>query len=714
MTDWSAGSRVGPYEILAAIGEGGMGEVWKARDTRLDRIVAIKRLKGEHNSRFQQEARAIAALNHPNICVLHDVGPDYLVMEYLEGQPLKGPLPIEDALRLAIQIAGAIEAAHGKGILHRDLKPANVMITATGAKLLDFGLARLMTNSDADTLTVAGTIAGTAAYMSPEQAQAKTLDERPDIFSFGAVLYEMISGTRAFAGDSMAQVLSAVLRDDPPNIQAPAALQQIVMRCLAKRPGDRFGDVKAALAQIGVKGAQGSPSIAVLPFANLSGDKEQEYFSDGLAEEIINVLAHIPGLKVTARTSAFSFKGKNLKIVQIADELGVAHVLEGSVRKAGNRIRITAQLIGAADGFHVWSERYDRELTDIFAVQDEISAAIAGALEAKLAVKPEGRKQHTPNVAAYEAYLKGRHYQWKGTHEGLIKSREYYEQAIALDPRFALPHAALAEHFHIAASGLMEPLEALALGRSSARRALELDPELPEANAWLGIFAAVFDYDWKEAEGRMHIALSRELVPPLVRHWCGYFYLRLVGRAPEAVAEHRRALEEDPLNLAFRIGLAVSLRAAGRDDEALDEARGILELDSNFAGTYTLQALDVTRAPLPEALAYAEKGLSLVPGRAPNIGLLAGLLVRNGDGARARELMAPLHKGHNPRAPVGLAIFHCICGETEQAAEWTERAIEARDQLVAMILLSPPYGPILRRSSLWPRLAKMMNLPEQV
>jgi eukaryotic-like serine/threonine-protein kinase len=717
MAAWAREIQLGPYILIEPIGEGGMGEVWRARDTRLDRIVAIKRLKGEHNSRFQPEARAIAALNHPHICVLYDVGPDYLVMEYLDGRPVSGPMPLQEALQVAGQIAGALEAAHVRGILHRDLKPANVMITAAGAKLLDFGLARMTSASGPDALTtVEGTISGTAAYMSPEQAQGKALDERSDVFSFGAVLYEMLSGARAFGGESLLDTLNAVVRQEPARLQSPAA--EIVKRCLRKDQEARFqsmAEVRVALGQIAASTMDAAPSIAVLPFANMSGDKDQEYFSDGLAEEIINLLAHIPGLKVTARTSAFSFKGKNLKIAQIAGELGVEHILEGSVRKAGTRIRITAQLINAADGFHLWSERYDRELNDIFAVQDEISAAIATVLEAKLAVKPEGRKQYIPNVGAYEAYLKGRHYLWKahaGLINGLIKSRECYEEAISLDPLFALPHAALAENFHIAASIIMAPEEALARGRAAAHRALELDPGLPEANAWLGIFAVIFDYDWKEADRRFRLALMRQPALPEIRHLYGYFYLRLVGRAKESVAEHRRALEEDPLNLIIRVGLAVSLRAAGRDREASEEAHRIVEFDPNFHATYTLQAFDFIKEPLADALALAEKGLSLGSGQASNPGLLAGLLVRNGENERARELLRPLHSGENPRAAIGLALFHCVCGEVEGAAEWTERAIEARDQLVAMLLLTPPYSPILRRSSRWPALAKRMNLPE--
>lgn len=705
-------TRIGPYEILAPIGAGGMGEVWKARDTRLDRIVAIKRLKGEHSARFQQEARAIAALNHPHICQIYDVGPDYLVMEYVEGQPLRGPLRLEEAVRIAIQIAGALEAAHKRGILHRDLKPANVLVSASGAKLLDFGLAKLSSadNDDATAQTVEGTILGTAAYMSPEQAQGKSLDERSDIFSFGAMLYELLGGKRAFPGDSMAEVFSAVMRDDPAPLESPAAA--IVSRCLAKQPAQRFqsmAELRTALERVVVAGpVQNQPSIAVLPFANMSPDKENEYFSDGMAEEIINVLAHLPGWKVTARTSAFSFKGKDVRIAQIAAELGVEHILEGSVRKAGNRIRITAQLIKAADGFHLWSDRYDRELNDIFAVQDEIAAAIAGVLEVKLA---GGLKHYTPNVAAYEAYLKGRHCQWSQKKNWAIRTRELYEQAIALDPRFALPHAALAMHYHIVYSRSGNPSDALARGRESLRRALDLDPTLPEANAWLGIYAAVYDYDWKEAGRRFGMALAEQPVRPEIRHLYGYFYLRLVGRSPEAVAEHRRALEEDPLNLIMRVGLAVSLRAAGRDEEAAQEARKLLELDPEFVAAYTLQALDVTREPLAEALAYAEKAASLFSWNKPSVGLLAGLLVRAGDPARAREVLCTLGDGQDYGVPCALAMFHLLCSENEQAAEWTERALEQRDQLVPMILLTPPWGPMLRTTSRWPALARKMNLP---
>src|SRR5512139_556960 len=396
------GTKLGPYEILERIGAGGMGEVYKARDTRLSRIVAIKKVKEQHSERFKQEARSIAALNHSNICQLFDIGPDYLVLEYVEGKPLSSPLAEREAVRLAIQIATALEEAHRNGIIHRDLKPSNIMVTDKGSvKLLDFGLAKLYeqdasisTSPTADfPATQAGAVLGTVAYMSPEQAQGQPADARSDIFSFGLVLYEMLSGKRAFSGDTPLVIGSALMKEEPPPLKASLSLERIVSLCLAKQTSARYqtiSEVKKALEQVPAEKAtqpanEPQPSIAVLPFVNMSGDKEQEYFSDGLAEEIINALTQIRGLKVIARTSAFAFKGKQEDITKIAEALGVANILEGSVRKAGNRIRVTAQLVTAADGSHLWSERYDRDLTDVFAIQDDISQAIAQKLRMRLA-----------------------------------------------------------------------------------------------------------------------------------------------------------------------------------------------------------------------------------------------------------------------------------------------------------------------------------------
>jgi eukaryotic-like serine/threonine-protein kinase len=712
MAAWANGIQLGPYVLLEPIGAGGMGEVWKARDTRLGRVVAIKRLKGQHTARFEQEARAIAALNHPNICTLHDIGPDYLVMEYVEGKPVQGPLAAEEAVRLAIQIAGALEEAHARGILHRDLKPANILVTSKGAKLLDFGLAKLSADSPGGdaTLTIEGTVLGTAAYMAPEQAQGKAADARSDVFSFGAVLYEMLSGNRAFSGVSTAEVLSSVLRDEPSALKAPAELERIVRRCLAKQPAQRFqsmAEVHAALVSAGhARPVEQGPSIAVLPFANMSADPEQEFFSDGLAEEIINSLVQVPGLKVIARTSAFAFKGQHTDVRKIAEVLGVSTVLEGSVRKMGNRIRVTAQLITASDGSHLWSERYDRELADVFAVQDEIAAAIAAVLKVKLV---SGPRKYTPNLPAYEAYLKARHQRGRLTLAAITQYREYLEQAIALDPGFALAYVDMADsHLMLSSLTANEMLQA----RDFARRALGLDPFLAEAQAMLGIVASVYDYDWKESERRFALAMAHDPVPAQVRQWYGYFYLLPTGRYAESAEAMALGLREDPLNILSREAMASCLIAAGRLEDAANELRESIKLDEGlFLAYFTLSLTEAARGAFAEAAAWSEKALALM--RWPvGVGLWAGLLAKIGETKRSEELLQELGDGSAWGAPLGLTYFHLLSGNPDRAEVWVRKGIEQRHPLLLCDVLPHPMAAPLRASAHWPPLAKMMNLPE--
>jgi TolB-like protein/tRNA A-37 threonylcarbamoyl transferase component Bud32 len=709
------GTKLGPYEILAPIGAGGMGEVYKARDPRLNRIVAIKRLKGQHTARFEQEAHAIAALNHPNICQIHDIGRDYLVMEYVEGKPISGSLRVEEALKLAVQIASAMEEAHSKGILHRDLKPANILVTVKGsAKLLDFGLAKLMTEAHSDaTETIEGTILGTAAYMAPEQAEGKPLDERSDIFSFGAVLYEMLSGNRAFLGNSTATVLSAVLRDDPAPLQAPAELQRIVVKCLAKQPGNRFQrmeELRAALERVSGKPVDPRPSIAVLPFANMSGDKEQDYFTDGMAEEVINALAQVQGLKVIARTSAFAFKGKNEDVRKIAEQLGVTNVLEGSVRRAGNRLRITAQLIHAADGTHLWSQRYDRDMTDIFAVQDEISQAISEALQLKLA--PALVPRRMPTLPAYEAYLKYRHYQWRFTPEASRRSRECLEQALALDPGFALPYVGLADHYLALASvGGMPAREAMPQARDLARRALELDPDLPEAHAMLGIVAGHYELDWREAERRFRLAMAREPISCHLRLWYALFFLFSIGRAEEARWEIELVLKEDPLSQMWHWALSEVLRGIGRNDEALSAGRKAVEIDPQFwAGWMWLGLLQAIQGRTGESRNCAEKATAGAPWSPYCIGLMAGVLTNTGETEKAEELLANLRRDAYG-GPAGLANYHLVLGEFDHALEWAGKAVEQRFPTI-IIMLMRAYAPLFRELAGWSALLKKMGMPE--
>jgi serine/threonine protein kinase/tetratricopeptide (TPR) repeat protein len=721
------GARLGPYEVLSAIGAGGMGEIYRAWDTRLGRDVAIKVLPAafaadpDRVRRLEQEARAVAALNHPHVCQIYDVrlepdttsasGPSYLVLEFIDGSPLAGPLASAEAIRLALQMADALDAAHQKGILHRDLKPANVLVTRDGrVKVLDFGLAKVMTPDSDVTRTIDGTVLGTVPYMSPEQAQGRTLDARSDIFSLGAVLYEMLAGAPAFSGPSAADVLTAVLRDNPPPLAAPPALERLVSRCLAKPPAQRFqtmAAVKTALEQLSAPVMNRQPSIAVLPFADMSEAKDQEWFSDGLAEEIINTLAHIPGLKVTARTSAFAFRGKQQDITTIAQALRVQTILEGSIRRAGNRLRVTAQLISADDGYHLWSERYDRDLTDIFAIQDDIARAIARALQITLSWTPGAHRRHTPNIQAYEAYLKGHHHIFKMTDESTQRGRRFFEQAIDLDPDFALAHWGLGSYFfHRVATGVPGD-DTWALVRTEARRALDLDPELSEAHVLLGMVACAF-YDWPVAEREFQLAMAREPVAPWARDNYSAFYLLQVGRVAEAGGAIERALQEDPLNLIFRIHWGAYLIAAGRDADAVTELLEALDIDPDFplahawiSSAYSLQGhwMDAER--------HMERAYSLSP-NALMACALAGTLVRTGDSSRAESLLQTLENGETPVTLTGRALFHVNCGDVEEALAWLEKAIERRESLAMILVL---FRRFCSSSPRWPAVARMLNLP---
>jgi len=712
-----AGDRLGPYEILSPIGSGGMGQVWKARDTRLGRTVAIKILSTDHAGRFTQEAQAIAALNHPHICKLHDVGPDYLVMEYLEGTPIRGPLPVEQAVPLALEIAGALEAAHSRGIIHRDLKPANILVTRAGVKLLDFGLAKMAQPStlqgDAPTETQAGTILGTAAYMAPEQAEGKPADARSDIFSFGIVLYELLSGRRAFSGDSSIATLAAILHKDPEPIQAPLELARIITRCLRKSPADRFqtmAEVRIALEQASVTSRAPQPSIAVLPFANTSAEKDNEYFSDGLAEEIINALVHVPGLKVIARTSAFAFKGRNEDVRRIAEALAVAHILEGSVRKAGSRIRVTAQLISAFDGTHLWSQRYDRELADVFAIQDEIAQAIAEALQVTLASTTVSRP-YTPKLPAYEAFLRGRHHLLRITPESWVRARECFEQAIALDPAFAQPHASLGWGYFLVGTNAIQPLKPLVpLIRAQAQQALNLDPSEPGPHFLLASLAAAMDYDWDEAAAQFRAAMPGGAATPDTLWAYSAFYLAPLARFQESVAALQRAVDQDPLNALLHALLATHLNVIGAFDRSIEELQKALEIDDKLWVPHFLQAgIYLQQGKLLEAVAAAERAHQAAPWHSMPAGLLAAALVRSGDKNRAAALIQEM--GDSPLPIWGRALYHLLCAEVDLAAGWFEKMIDQREPF-AVIFCQAPVNKILRDSPWWPALARRMHLPE--
>jgi len=710
------GTRLGPYEIESLIGSGGMGEVYKAHDGRLNRTVAIKRLIADNASQFQSEARAIAALNHPHICQIYDVGPDYLVLEYLQGEPISGPVTREEAVRLASQIADALHAAHERGILHRDLKPANVMVVRQGgslhAKLLDFGIAQLTSADPSATRTLAGDVTVTPAYMSPEQAAAKPLDARSDVFSFGAVLHELLTGTRAFTGDSTAQILSAVLRDDPSPLAAPPALQEIVKRCLAKDPHRRFqtmADVSQALRHLTGGTAEATASIAVLPFANLSADRENEYFGDGLAEEIINALAQVEGLKVIARTSAFSFKGKNQDVRHIAQALGVTNVLEGSVRRSGDRIRVTAQLIAAADGTHLWSERYDRSMTDVFAMQDEIASAITDALKGKLGGERASPRHYTPRLPAYESFLRGRAHLAQFTLEAWNRAKGLFEQAIALDAAYADPHAELALGYFICGMhGMRSMREVAPFVRAEVDRALALNPSDPRPRFLSGAIALVHDYDWKGAEEHFGASMNVPDVSGHARWIYASLFLRGLGRFEESAAEMGRAVQQDPLNATWHAIWGAQLFDARRLDQAIEEGLRATELEPNyFIAQHLLGEAYWYGGQRSQAIAAFERAYQIVPWPIAAGWLAAALWLRD-EKARARQIVEAM--GDSPEPLWGRVVYHLLTSDLDAAADWYGRMIEHRDPFALVYARASVVEP-LRRHPRWPELAARMKLP---
>ena len=681
-----------------------MGEVYRARDTRLGRDVAVKVLPAvfaadpDRLRRFEHEARAIAALNHPHICQIHDVGRGYLVLEYVDCEPLHGPMAVDQAVRLALQIASALEAAHQRGILHRDLKPANVLVTGssgssepaesqaarfrnrqthggTGGRGRGFNAHARRRGRGDDGVHVAGA------------GRGKALDARSDIFSFGAVLYEMLSGTRAFAGHTSAQVVSAVMRDEPPQLQAPAALDGIVRRCLQKASAQRFqamADVRTALEQLSANPADLRRSIAVLPFADMSAGRDHEWFSDGLAEEIINALTRIPDLKVIARTSAFAFKGRQEDIRRIAEALGVSHVLEGSVRKAGTRIRVTAQLITAADGSHLWSERYDRELVDIFAIQDDISQAIAAALEVKLAATPTDIRRHRPTVPAYEAFLRGRHHLFKFNPESSKRGIESLKAAIALDPRYGQPHSELGLSYLLSAMNGLRPMrEVVDLVRAEAQSALALDQSEPAPHFLLASLAAAYDYDWIEAEAQFRLALATTSPSSDVRWAYSSFYLQPLGRFQEAVAQMERAVEHDPLNVVWRGVLGSHLTHAQLYDRAIEQAHEASKIDAaNWVPHFTLGEAYVCMGRWPEAVVVLEEAHRFAPHNALGPG-------------RWQEHLSALEKGRGQKGsserwekPHALCSAECCITYCAGRLDWPLTGTNARSTSAIHLLSS--------------------------
>ena len=768
----SANTNLSHYRIVSKIGAGGMGEVYLAEDTRLGRKVAIKflsiesRVDEQARKRLIREAQAAARLDHPNICAIHEVGEEddqsFIVMQYVDGETLaklvqRKALELREALDIAVQVADALAEAHSRGIIHRDIKPANIMITPRGqAKVMDFGLAKViqqksLIESEAETeelLTRPDVIVGTVPYMSPEQARGETLDLGTDIFSFGAVLYEIISGRQPFLAESAAGTISAIMTHQPPPLarysrEAPAELERIVAKALAKDREDRYQSAKDLLIDLRqlkkrieveaeierTRSAERDPeasaktlkpetktSIAVLPFVNISNDPDNEYFCDGLAEELLNALSKIGALRVAARTSAFSLKGKETDIREIGQKLNVGAVLEGSVRKSGNRLRITAQLINIADGYHLWSERYDREMKDIFDIQDEISSAIVDALKVKLlgAEKTTVLKRYTDNTDVYQLYLKGRFHFGKWTEQGFKQAVDYYEQAIAIEPGYAPAFAALAEtYLSLWYFGHLSPTESEPRWKEAITRALDIDSDLAEGHFALAESKSYHDWDWLVAEREFKLCL--ELNPNYARAHEQYaILLSLMGRHEEAFASVIRAVELDPLSFIVNLNAGWVFWVAGRCDRMRDQAQRLIDLDPNFNGGYWIRGTESwVRGKFRDAIRDLEKARDL--GGGPVVLSLLGCVYGLSDERMKAEQLLEQLREMSTRRYVGwfqIGLVYAGMGDNDRAFEWLERAYKERE---GVLIFARQFAKLVPSLSTDPRLMDLIRrigLPE--
>jgi TolB-like protein len=744
----AAGTTLGSYRIVAPIGAGGMGEVYRAHDPRLERDVAIKVVPAgvvgdrDGQTRLLREARLASQLNHPHICTIHEVGEaegrTYVVMELVDGQSLNqrlagGPLAPDEVRRYALQLADALAHAHERHIVHRDLKSANIIITPDRrAKVLDFGLAkrlitatqRLTAGTEAS-LTAPGTVAGTIAYMAPELFRGFPADARSDVWALGVVIYEMCAGTKPFRGRTDFELSSAIL-SAPPLPVPPAVdlrLATVITRCLEKDPAARMqnaADVRAEFEQIQTAAVAPPPHrpgrvrLAVLPLQNLSGDAGQDYFVDGLHEALITDVARLRGLRVIARSSVLGYTAGYQPLALVAEQLKVDVVLTGSVMRVGDRVRITAQLLNAADAEHLWAGRYDRNVRDVLAIQNEIVAAIAGEIHLQLLPEEKARLRASRPVhpAAYEAYLKGSFHAGKFGPAELDTAQQYYQLALDKDPDYALPYAGIASVWlNRLVVGIVPPVQAGPRAKAAAAKAIELDDELAEAHTTLGNIKFAVDWDWPAAEAEYRRAIELNASCADAHLYFGHL-LSSLGRFDEARAEMEHALELDPLNSFFRGLYGFHLLWARRLDEAIAQFETALQTAPLFAiprrglfvtfslqGRYEESLAQVTA----EFQSYGDQEVvdALARGRAEGGFSKAIAAAADTLAARARTTYVK---------PFVIAMLYDHSGDVERALQWFERAFAARDHDMIYFNIAPTTAP-LRATPQFRELVGRMNLP---
>jgi len=725
--DFAPGQRFGSrYQIVEEIGRGGMGVVYKALDNELGRMVALKMIRPELTAdpgileRFKQELLLASEISHENVIRIHDLGEadgiKYISMKFIDGTSLKdllktaGRLTAERALGIARQVAGALAAAHRKGVIHRDLKPQNIMLDQAGtAYVMDFGIARAVGTEDT---TAQGIIVGTPEYISPEQAAGRTADERADIYSLGCVLFAMLTGRRPFEADTAQEMLTKHMsqKPGPPSRFSPnlsAGLDRVVLKCLEKDPALRYSSAKELLSALEAVAAAEQPppagpeppgreetrsmaSLAVMPFRDMSPERDQEYFCDGMAEEIINALVKVESLRVAALTSSFQFKGKDMDIREIGEKLKVGTLLEGSVRKAGNRLRVTVQLVNVADGYHIWSERYDREMEDVFEVQDEISASIAEKL--KLSFAGQERRQPveraTRNLEAYNLYLKGRFYWNKRTDEGIRKGIECFKQAIEEDPTYAPAYAGLADSYTMLES--MPSSERFPKGRAAALRALELDKGLAEAYVSLGWIN--FVYDWDVPTAVKHLKKAIELNPSYAtaHHWYGLLLMN-IGRAEDAIREVKRARELDPLSIIINSAVGFVHFFTGNYEQAQEELMKVLEMEPGFGPARVILGwIFAKKGDYERAVEEQKAGYEAVGEHGLAKAIEEGFKESDYEGSIRRVRESVLEGITTAVSPyVTAAQYSGLLGERDLALEYLGKAVEERELELVFARVTP-------------------------